>query len=160
MVCKPLPWKATVPDPETLADMAGGYLCGPTGYIYNRFRLLTSRDVSHFYVKFKSPEYKSMCDVLNELQSEVFEINNLVLKFILENRESLVELGLLMPKYLAYVNLKEVFDLLRISDINDEGMKKTCSFNVLLSELVKRVQRCMERLRWQIRNRLINPKLP
>lgn len=121
--------------------MVGGYLSGPTGDIYNRFRLLTSRDLSNFYVKLKYPEYQRMCDVLNRLQSQVFEINNRVLGFILENRESLVELGLLMPRNLAFVNLKEVSDLLRLCYVSDEGVQNVCSFNVLLRELVNRVQR-------------------
>lgn len=65
MVCEPLPWKSTAEVPSTLADMAGGYLSGPTGDIYNRFRLLTSRDLGHFYIKLNNPGYEHMCDVLN-----------------------------------------------------------------------------------------------
>lgn len=141
MVCKPLPWTSTVEEPSTLADMVGGYLSAPTGEIYNRFRLLTSRDLSSFYVKLKYPEYQCMCDVLNRLQSQMFEINSGVLGFIQQNRESLVELGLLMPRNLAYVNLKEVTDQLRLCYVSDEGVRNVCSFNVLLRELVKRVQR-------------------
>lgn len=82
-----------------------------------------------------------MCDVLNELQSQVFEINTKVLDFILQNRESLVSFGLLMPRNLAYVNMKEVSDLLRLCYVSDEGVQNVCSYSVLLKDLVNRVQR-------------------
>lgn len=141
MVCNPLPWNSTVESPTTLADLSGGYLSGPTLDIYNRFRILTSRDLSHFYVNLKYPGYERMCTILNSLQSQVFEINNKVFEFILQNRNRLVELGLLMPRNLAYVNLKEASDLLRFSYFSDKGIQNACSCNVLIKELVKRVQR-------------------
>ena len=39
------------------------------------------------------------------------------------------------------VNLQEASDLLRFCYVNDEGVKDVCSCNVLLTELVTRVQR-------------------
>ncbi|YP_005090363.1 DNA-dependent RNA polymerase (mitochondrion) [Phoenix dactylifera] len=141
MVCNPLPWNSTEESPTMLTDLSGGYLSGPTLDIYNRFRILTSRDLSHFYVTLKYSGYKRMCTILNSLQSQVFEINNKVLEFILQNRNRLVELGLLMPRNLAYVNLKEASDLLRFSYFSDKGVQNACSCHVLIKELVKRVQR-------------------
>ena len=107
--------------------------------IINRFRLLTSRDYNHFYIQFHSPN--GVCDVLNILQSEVFEINTNVLLFILNNRDLLEEVGLLLPKNLLKVNLQEASDLLRSCYFNDQVVKDVCSCNVLLTQLVKRVQR-------------------
>ena len=46
-----------------------------------------------------------------------------------------------MPRNLAYVNMKEVSDLLRSCYINDGGVRDVCSCNVLLGELIRRVQR-------------------
>lgn len=82
-----------------------------------------------------------MCDVLNTLQSQAFEINFTLLLFILENRDTLEEVGILMNRSLANVNLQDASDLLRFCYVNDEGVKDVCSCNVLLTELVKRVQR-------------------
>ena len=103
--------------PSTLADIEGGYLSGLTPEIYHRFRLLTSRDYSHFYIKLKSP--KRMCDVLNKLQSQAFEINSKVLCFILDHRDTLEEVGLLVNRNLAKVNLYDALDLLRSCYFNN-----------------------------------------
>lgn len=37
--------------PDMLSDLVGGYLCKPSGHIYNKFRLLTSHDLNHFFLK-------------------------------------------------------------------------------------------------------------
>lgn len=144
MVYKPLPWGVTKEKEEdvdlTLADIKGGYLSGLTGEIYNRFRLLTSRNYNNFYIKLK--EKDELFKVLNTLQSQEFEINNKVLCFIKENRDTLEDVGLLMNRSLSKVNLQEASDLLRFSYVNDnKGVKEVCSCNFLLEELVKRVQR-------------------
>ncbi|KAF4394150.1 hypothetical protein G4B88_000661 [Cannabis sativa] len=122
MVCKPLDW--TSKKPRTLADIEGGYLSGVTGDFYNRFRLLSSHDYENFYILLKDPNL--MCNVLNTLQSQVFERNNNV--------------GILMDRRLAKVNLQGASDLLRSCYANNEGIKEVCRFKKLLSELVKRVQ--------------------
>lgn len=138
MVYEPLPWKSKVDVPSTLADIEGGYLSGLTGDISNRFRLFTSRNYSHFYIKLNSPG--PMCEVLNTLQSQAFEINSNVLSFITDNREELEDVGILINRGLAKVSLPEASDLLRICYFNDEAVKEVCSCNLLLTELVKRVQ--------------------
>ena len=141
MVCEPLPWESNVEFPKTLADLSGGYLSRPTFDIYNRFRIFTSRDLNHFNINLKIPGYERMCTILNNLQSQVFEINKEVLEFIIQNRDRLEELGLLMPRNLANVNLREASDLLRYTYFLDKGVQDICSCNVLIMELVKRVQR-------------------
>ena len=139
MVYEPLPWKSKVDVPSTLADIEGGYLSGLTPEIYHRFRLLTSRDYSHFYIKLKSP--KRMCDVLNKLQSQAFEINSKVLCFILDHRDTLEEVGLLVNRNLAKVNLYDALDLLRSCYFNNlSGVMRVCGCHVLVTELLKRVQ--------------------
>lgn len=139
MVCTPVPWHSKVEEPSTFADMQGGYLSELTGEFYNRFRLLTSRDYSHFYIKLNYQ--KDLCSILNKLQSQVFEINSKVLTFILGNRDTLEDKGLLMNRSLANVNLQEASDLLRFCYVSNEGVKEVCSCKVLLRELVKRAQR-------------------
>lgn len=62
-----------------------------------------------------------MCDVLNTLQSQAFEINSKVLGFICENRDTLEDVGILMNRSLAHVNLQDASDLLRFCYVNDEG---------------------------------------
>ena len=108
MVSKPLPWRSKVDVPLTLADIEGGYLTGLTGDVFNRFRLLTSKNLDNFYLQLKDP--KRLCDVLNTLKSQDFEINEKVLKFIVSNRDTLEEVGLLMDRRLAKVSLpKETY---------------------------------------------------
>lgn len=48
-----------------------------------------------------------MCDILNGLQSQAFEINKRLLRFLEKNRQCLVECGLLLPNALARVNPTE-----------------------------------------------------
>jgi len=140
MVCKPLPWQSKVDRPSTLEDVSGGYLCGLTGEIYNRFRLLTSRNYNNFFIELCDPMH--MCSILTELQSQAFEINKTFLSFIMENRDTLEVEGLLVNRCLAKVNLKEASDLLRFSYFNnDEGVMEVCRCDVLLTDLFHRVQR-------------------
>lgn len=113
MVYEPLSWTPSVRTPSTLSDLRGGYLSGPTVEIYHRFQLLSTRDLSHFYVQLHDPEYRKMCDIMNHLQSQAFEINTPFLEFVMEHRHSLEEAGLLMPRELAHVNMKEASDLLK-----------------------------------------------
>lgn len=61
-----------------------------------------------------------MCEVLNTLQSQAFEINSNVLSFITDNREELEDVGILINRGLAKVSLPEASDLLRICYFNDE----------------------------------------
>lgn len=92
-----LPWTASVLN-STISDLSGGYLSAPTGDIYHRYRLLTSNDLSHFYIKLE-PSYEHIC--MNTLQSQAFEINKEGFTFILNHRDRLVEMGLLiMPSFL------------------------------------------------------------
>ena len=74
-----------------------------------------------------------MCDVLNTLQFKVFEINIKVLLFILDNHETLEEVGIIMNRILAKVNLQQASDLLRFRYFNDECVKEVCSCNVFFN---------------------------
>ncbi|KAK4384475.1 putative DNA-directed RNA polymerase [Sesamum angolense] len=100
MVCKPVEWKSTVVNPTTLAEVRGGYLSQPTGDIYHRYRLLTSHDNSHFFIKLE-PDSRhgllTIMPVINKLQAIPFEIHREGLSFILNNRDYLEECGILMP---------------------------------------------------------------
>ena len=140
MVCKPAPWniKADGDGPITLADIEGGYLSGLTGDLSNRFRLLTSRNYSHFFIKLNSPG--PLLKILNALQSQAFQINDTMLSFIMNNREALEEAGILMNRSLARLNLQEASGLLRFCYFNDDAVKKECSCNHLLMELYRRAQ--------------------
>ena len=63
------------------------------------------------------------------------------LKYIQDNEEILVESGLLMPSFLASLNIKDVYILLRDFYMNDEVIKELCSFNELINTLCKNIQR-------------------
>ena len=140
MVCEPAPWniKADGDGPFTLADIEGGYLSGLSGDISNRFRLLTSRNYSNFFIKLNSPG--PLLRVLNALQSQAFHINDNMLSFIMNNRETLEDAGILMNRSLARMNLQEASGLLRFCYFDDDAVKKECSCNHLLGELYRRAQ--------------------
>ncbi|KAG6467753.1 hypothetical protein ZIOFF_074404 (mitochondrion) [Zingiber officinale] len=78
-----------------------------------------------------------MCFILNGLQSQGFKRNTKVL----ENRDTLVKLGLLITKDLVNVNLSKAFDFMRKCYFNDIAVQEACSLNSLLMELAKKVQR-------------------
>ncbi|KAK4412231.1 putative DNA-directed RNA polymerase [Sesamum alatum] len=143
MVCKPVEWKSTVVNPTTLAEVRGGYLSQPTGDIYHRYRLLTSHDNSHFFIKLE-PDSRhgllTIMPVINKLQAIPFEIHREGLSFILNNRDYLEECGILMPRFLASLNLKNASDILRKIYAEDESIKNVCNFPQLLQILLQRVQ--------------------
>lgn len=146
MVYPPLSWGTWIKNdekpPTTLSEMKGGYITSLTGEMYNGFRLLTSRDYDHFHIKLNNKSLDhNVCDVLNSLQSQAFEINSKLLEFIQNNRKTLEDVGILMNKNLSTVNLQKASDLLRVCYFNDKGVMDVCSCKVLLGELVKRVQR-------------------
>lgn len=145
MVCPPLEWSYAGPPgqkPINLSDLTGGYLSTPTGCIYDRYRLLSSGDVNHFYIDIgKGENYHDLCCVMNALQRQAFQINSAWLKYILENEELFVSNGLLMPKFLANMNIKDVSILLREFHIKDEVINKLFSFSELLRTLCSNMQR-------------------
>jgi hypothetical protein len=145
MVCPPLDWKSARPDgkiPRNMSDLSGGYLSGPTGEIYERYRLLSSGDINHFYIDIgRDNNYENLCRVMNKLQRQAFQINSDWLTFIQENEDLLVEYGYLMPRFLSSINIKDVSNLLREIYMKDEVINKLCSFGELLNTLCKNIQR-------------------
>lgn len=141
MVCKPTDWAPYNDNeiPQSITDLHGGYLSRSIGAI-NRHRLLTSRDLSHFYIKLEM-DWPNLCHIINVLQSEAFEINKTVLNFIKKNYDELVKTGLLMPKYLASLNLKEATNLLRNTYFRDKSLGDILTYQEILNEFLLRVQR-------------------
>ncbi|XP_022849119.1 uncharacterized protein LOC111371393 [Olea europaea var. sylvestris] len=141
MVCKPMAWASSSENPSSLSDMRGGYLSMPIGYFYqHRYQLLSSRDFFHFHIKFET-DYTILSGIMNELQSHAFEINKDVLTFINQNYDQLVKSGLLMPKFLASLNVSKSIDLLRMSYVEDPSLMKVCNYQNLVKEFMKRIQR-------------------
>lgn len=141
MVCTPLPWDfRDMGSPKSISDLSGGYLSALPGEIYNRHRLLSSHNLSNFYIKLKG-NYLVLCGIMNSLQSQSFGINKDFLIFINQNYDLLVQSGLLMPRFLSSLNLKEATDELRKSYSQDPSLMKVCNFTSLLHELMVRVQR-------------------
>jgi DNA-directed RNA polymerase len=141
MVCKPMDWISTSENPSSLSDLRGGYLSMPIGDFYqNRYRLISSRDLFHFHIKFEN-DYTKLCKIMNDLQSHAFEINIDVLTFINQNYDLLVKSGLLMPKFLASLNIKNSIDLLRMSYLEDPSLTKISNYQNLVKEFMKRIQR-------------------
>ncbi|XP_058075836.1 probable DNA-directed RNA polymerase [Magnolia sinica] len=151
MVCPPLDWRSACPPgkkPTNLSDLTGGYLSGPTGELYDRYRLLTTGNIHHFYINIsRKGNYEKLCSVMNKQQRQAFQINSDWLKYLKENEDKFVEIGLLMPKFLASMNIKDVSILLREFHMKDEVINKLCSFTELLQTVSKNIQRaCYEQL--------------
>lgn len=112
--------------------------------MYDRYRLLSSGDVNHFYIHLNC-YYEDMCSVMNKLQSQAFQINSAFLKDLQENESFFVKNGLLMPKFLSKIKVKDVINFLRELDfLLNEKIKKLLSFNIfiiLLDTLCKNIQR-------------------
>jgi len=145
MVCKPRKWACLQSDKKarTVSDLSGGYLCEPTAEMYNRYRLLTSHDVNHFYIDISEGDNSSkLCEVMNKLQSQKFQINRSLLDFIYDNNELLVENGMILPEFLSRVNNKDVSSLLRKYYLNDQVISKEYRFDDLLSSIYKIIQGC------------------
>lgn len=145
MVCKPRDWTSACRgdhNPRYLSDLSGGYLSGPTGSLYDRYRLLSSGNIDHFYIDIgRGKNYEKLCIVMNKLQGQSFKINSYWLKYLQDNENSFVEYGLLMPRFLSSLNLKDVSNLLREFHMKDEAINKLCSFSELLETLSKNIQR-------------------
>ena len=144
MVCKPLDWRSAIPgqNPRTLSDLSGGYLSGPTGEIYDRYRLLTSHDNKNFYIDISGEERNmNLCRIMNKLQGQSFKINSNWLNILQEYENQFVENGYLMPRFLSSLNVKGASYLLREFYLKDEVIKTLCSFSELLQTLYKNIQR-------------------
>lgn len=145
MVCKPLDWTSACKPgqkPRNLSDLTGGYLSGPTGEMYDRYRLLSTGDINHFYIDIRREDnHEDLCRVMNKLQSQAFRINSDFLKYIHEWEVILVESGLLMPRFLTTMNIKDVSIILRDFHIKDEVINKLCCYDELLHFLYKNIQR-------------------
>ncbi|KAM3324036.1 hypothetical protein P3S67_005187 [Capsicum chacoense] len=81
-----------------------------------------------------------MCNILNGLQRQGFQINSNILEFIKNHRATLEKVSLLMLGILAHVNLKEAYDLLRKSYFLNKDIKNVSSLSDLFKELENRVQ--------------------
>ncbi|KAL6310585.1 hypothetical protein AAG906_019256 [Vitis piasezkii] len=145
MICKPLDWKPIRDDiiPSSLSDMRGGYLSIPSGDFYQqkRYRVMTTRDLSHFHIKFDECKYDDLCLTMNKLQAQSFEVHKDVLSFIMNNNELLVKYGLLMPGFLASLNINRAVELLRNSYLSNNDLTQVCNYQDLLKVFLERIQR-------------------
>ncbi|KAF6146900.1 hypothetical protein GIB67_018553 [Kingdonia uniflora] len=140
MIVPPIAWvsKNQSKYSRTLADIQGGYLKTLPRDVYNRFRLLTSRDYNHFYIELE--DHKKVCAPLNSLQIQPFEINSWLLTFILENRSTLEEAGVLVDKRLAHVDEGKAPEILRSLYFKDLDIKVVSTCSDLLTKLAKKIQ--------------------
>jgi DNA-directed RNA polymerase len=147
MVYPPLEWDCR-PDtsfvnypPRSIFDLCGGYLCDFSGSMYYRYRLLSSKDFDHFHIDISGHDHKKLCNVMNKLQSQPFEINSDWLKYILNNEQLFVQKGLLSPGFYAKLNPAEARILLRDVYLKHEAeLKQFTNFANLYESLCKDIQ--------------------
>jgi hypothetical protein len=151
MVCKPVSWEDRTPrDPSgkpqevrerMVSDLTGGYLSTPTMEVYNRFRLLSSHDLSHFNIRLHESRCREMCSTLNGIQSQGFEINRRMLNFIIDNRAILEEVGLLAVSKLAYVRVKECLEAFKYHYLKNPEVHNHYNLQTMMSLLINEIQR-------------------
>lgn len=112
----------------------------PTLDIYNRFQLISSKNVTNFNIELNEEKINDMCHILNGIQKQGFKINKRMLDFIIQNRDTLERDGLLMPRKLAHVNMKEAYDHLRLAYFNNDEIKKVTSLGSLFIRLSNEMQ--------------------
>lgn len=84
MVYPPIEWRNARNDGENasqMSDLIGGYLSCPTLDMYDRYRLLSSVNFNHFKI-FLPPNEYDLCNVMNKLQGQAFQINSDWLKYL------------------------------------------------------------------------------
>lgn len=144
MVCPPKDWHVAKPaggKPTSIFDLTGGYLHEPISdiYLYNRYKLLAAREKDKFNILFND-KYQEICDAMNSLQKESFEINVVILAFIKDNYKSLVKEGLLMPRILASINIHVAIKSLRDTFLKYEN-KGFITYQSVLDVFLADVQR-------------------
>lgn len=98
----------------------------------------------HFHIVLETG-YKHLCLYMNSLQAQAFEINKDVLDFINKNYDFLVKSGLLMPRFLASLNIPNAINKLRNSYLEAQSISQVCNYQELLREFMVRIQRaCYE----------------
>ena len=146
MVCKPEDWQSVLPanqKPKYLSDLRGGYLSSLTADIDERYRLLSSHNIDHFYLELNK-DYDQLCNIMNKLQSQPFKVNSLFLKYIRDNESILVEHGLLLPSFLSKLKFKDIYEIFK-NKYYSYNFKKGVSLSALLKELSQLMQRaCYE----------------
>lgn len=141
MIHPPLDWKSALPGykkARTLSDLRGGYLTSPSIEFYDRYKLLSTKNIHHFYIDIHNPT--ALCNIMNALQNQAFSINKKWLSYIEKNYGVFVSYGLLMPEFLSYINVNNATSKLRDSYMNDSYIKNNFTFNEMLQGLHKDIQ--------------------
>lgn len=142
MVCKPEDWKSIREDnkkPKYLSDIRGGYLSSLTGDADERYRLLSSHNIDHFYIELNE-NYEDLCMIMNKLQSQPFEVNSSFLSYIRSNESLLVDQGLILPIFLSKLKIKDVYEIFK-NKYYSYNFSKGVRLSTLFKELSQLIQR-------------------
>ncbi|KAL3646619.1 DNA-directed 5'-3' RNA polymerase [Castilleja foliolosa] len=150
MIYPPLEWKSTCPPEKTwldISDLRGGYLTCNSSEIYSQYRLLSSMNINNFHIYFGlNKDQKShdkagkLCDIMNKLQKQAFQINKSFLDELTSNMNFYVEYGYLMPYYLTHFNMSGDSSLLREIYSKNKEVQDICTYNQLLQVMYTNIQ--------------------
>src|SRR5581483_7999524 len=141
MIYPPLEWKSSIEssnESTKLSDLRGGYLTSPSSELYDSYKLLSTKNINNFYIDIKMPT--EMCNIMNSLQAQPFKINKKILEFINTYYSHFVRYGLLKPKFIVDIDLKEASEILRDFYMKDSSIKEICTYNDMLHSLLKDIQ--------------------
>jgi len=126
----------------SMNNVHGGYLNSMVSDIYTRYKLISSADNAHFNIYFEtSKQCKTLCETMNYLQDQPFEINGKWLNYILNNKDLFVRNGYLFPEFLTRIQLNDVIPLLRELYMANKDIQNIIKFHDILSILNTRIQK-------------------
>ena len=107
--------------------------------MYHRYRLLSSSNINNLYIDI-SPDwgnFQRLCDVMNMLQGQAFQINSVWLKSIQDNYKLFVEHGLLKPRFLISLKISDVSKTLRDLYMADKEILKNFSYSEIIQTVLR-----------------------
>lgn len=147
MVCPPAVWDFEGRDDSDSMDaplfdeLKGGYLTWEGGYLMYHYRLLTSNDYDHFYVRFNNKRTSlEWCILLSEIKYVPYKVNKVMLDLIINHQDDLEKAGLLELSFLAKVNPASVWDEIMLLLSSDEFQNTNWTFGSISQLLDKRIQ--------------------
>jgi DNA-directed RNA polymerase len=143
MVCKPVPWQSNCEDgrkPRTLFELKGGYLTHISDMEHNlRYVLRCSHNRDLFNINLIE-NHEALCTVMNKLQDQPFQINSVLLKLILTERDKFERLGMLIPRFLQHQVKSHVAEVIRSCHRSNPIISSCWSYSELLSMICVHIQ--------------------
>lgn len=143
MVHPPVDWSYSLRDKTWLniTDLYGGYLIALSNEVYERCRILSSRNVNQLTIYFGKTidetainKANIVCNLMNQLQCQPFKINESFLFNLTQAAPLYAVKGIIKPRFLNYLNMNDerLNKLLRECYFNNKDIQDICNYNQVL----------------------------